>query len=386
MMTLKSRNMLILQNKKNLTESEINLYNGYENILHNIFDRACDPNSSMDPFTSEYVGKNSIKYNSNYYSSLLEITSYFWASKGGRGTLLEKTLQILAGDSATQGTYLSSFLNKLIESHETLSGKVSSKLKKKFDLMNMLEDSLIILELKNRVDSGGTAARKEALKKFFELLDHIRNNTVIFEDMKTKEKYTLQKLFKLFGIKNFEMLMGFLYNVKGTNAKILDDQTNGFYSESKKLVTEYGSKNPDMVLDISNLKINFDTDQIKNIIQTIYGNDVSEKFTKSNKSLHELFQKVFLKSWDDVWLALNVGIAERNLLLKTKTNNLLHIQHLNNIDLDFKSELHKFITDSDNLRLISNILKKIRNSEGGGGSSESDQHLTDCLYVCSRFI
>lgn len=35
----------------------------------------------------------------------------------------------------------------------------------KFDLLNVIDDRLVFLEIKNRVDSGGTAAREEALAK-----------------------------------------------------------------------------------------------------------------------------------------------------------------------------------------------------------------------------
>jgi hypothetical protein len=37
--------------------------------------------------------------------------------------------------------------------------------KLKFDLLNVIGDRLVFLEIKNRVDSGGTAAREEALAK-----------------------------------------------------------------------------------------------------------------------------------------------------------------------------------------------------------------------------
>jgi hypothetical protein len=39
------------------------------------------------------MGVDSIEYDNKYqYQALLETTSYFWASKGGRGSLLEKII------------------------------------------------------------------------------------------------------------------------------------------------------------------------------------------------------------------------------------------------------------------------------------------------------
>ena len=204
--------MLILQDKKNLKEQEVWLHKAYFKILSEIVKRATNPNSSIDPFASEYVGKNSVKTNSNYYNSFLEITSYFWASKSGRGTLLEKTINFLSGHKSEQNVFLSDFLNKLIELNETLNGKLSDKFKIKFDLINFVNNKLVILELKNRIDSGGVEARRGVLKKFFGLCDDVENNTIAFTDSSTHKEYTLSELFTKLGIKKFEMLMGLLYN------------------------------------------------------------------------------------------------------------------------------------------------------------------------------
>jgi hypothetical protein len=40
-----------------------------------------------------------------------------------------------------------------------------------FDLINIIDDRLVLLELKNRVYSGGTATREEALSNKFLLQD-----------------------------------------------------------------------------------------------------------------------------------------------------------------------------------------------------------------------
>ena len=80
-----------------------------------------------------------------------------------------------------------------------------SNIKKlKFDLVNIIGDKLIILELKNRVDSGGTAAREEALsKKFFALCKMIENDEKVY--YYNGREYGFGELFTNLGISKIEM-------------------------------------------------------------------------------------------------------------------------------------------------------------------------------------
>ncbi len=375
--------MLILRDKKNLKEQEVWLYEAYRKILSKIVKIASNPSSSIDPFASEYMGKNSVKINPNYHNSLLEITSYFWASKAGRGTLLQKTIGLLAGSKADQDVYFSEFLNEMIKTNGTLKGKISTKFKKKFDLINVNNDTLIILEIKNRVDSGGTSGRREALKKFFEVCDNIENNIIAFTDSSNDKEYTLPELLEKLGIKKLEMLMGLFYNIKGGQAKIEDDKKDGFYSESKSLVEKYGSGHLGISYDSDKLKINFDKDNITFTIQTVYGSDSTKKFTGGKLTLDKVFKSVFPKSWDDIWLALNTGIEQRRILLENKTNHILEIQRLYNENPSFKTKLNDFRQNNYSLAELVNTMQKnidqlLRNYK--------DQDVADCLYLCSRFI
>ena len=377
------RTMLILQDKKCLKEHEIWLYNAYEKILKNITRIASNSNSSMDPFASQYMGKNSVKTDSNHYNSLLEITSYFWASKGGRGTLLQKIIAHLAGKDAKQEVYLSDFLDELIENNKTLNGEVSRKLRKKFDLINFEKNKIVILEIKNRVDSGGTAGRREAMGKFFDICNNICDEVLV--DTKSGDGYTIPKLLEKLEIKNFEMLMGLLYNVKGGEAKMSDDKEDGFYSESKSLVSKYESKHLDLERNPENLKINFKKDQINFVIQTVYGSDSTKRFSETI-TLDNVSKSVFPKSWDDMWLAVNTGIEQRRILLEYKKNHIKVIQKLYSSNPDFKKELNKFKKDSTNPVLIKNVIATIQKDIDPILSKYSDQDVADCLYLCSRFV
>ena len=356
--------MLILQDKNSLEEQQRWLYEAYAKTISNIVKKACDVNSTIDPFASGYFGKNSIQTESNYYNSLLEITSYFWASKGGRGKLLEKTISSRAGVKAKHDVYLSDFLDVIIQSNGKLQGNTLNKFRKKFDLINLVDDSLIILEIKNRIDSGGVSGRRDALNKFFDVLNKIEDNTVVFVDSSQKE-YTLTELLIELGIKKLEMLMGLFYNIKGNEATIVDDRKNGgFYSESKRLGSDFARGKLGITHDSDWLRIDFTKDSIEFVIQTTYGSDSTKRFTGGSLTLDMVFDSVFPKSWDDIRLALNVGITQRNLLLQYKTNHIMKIQSLYNTNSDFKSEIDRFRNNPDNLSIIKNLTCKIQN--GGG--------------------
>lgn len=121
------------------------------------------------------MGIDSVEDDKFCYRAVLEITSYFWASKGGRGTLLEKLIASLGNSYSFSNVTLSKILSIASTNVRNTSVKLN------FDLMNIIDDRLIILEVKNRVDSGGTAAREESLgKKFLTICRTIENEDKIF--------------------------------------------------------------------------------------------------------------------------------------------------------------------------------------------------------------
>ena len=137
------------------------------------------------------MGIDSVEYDKFQYQAVLETTSYFWASKGGRGTLLEKIIASLGNSHSSNGVTLPRILSIILSKVRNSSGysdhnasqlSITNNIKRlKFDLVNIIDDKLIILELKNRVDSGGTAAREESLgKKFLTVCKTIENEDKIF--------------------------------------------------------------------------------------------------------------------------------------------------------------------------------------------------------------
>jgi hypothetical protein len=154
--------MLILQDDSSLKKEEIWLKEAYSNIVYRLIE------STLTPFAAKFMGIDSVDYDGYQYQAILETTSYFWASKGGRGTLLEKVIASLGNSRPTNGATLSKVLSTVLAKgrgdRNTYQLIIKNNIKKmKFDLANVIDDRLIILELKNRVDSGGTAAREDSI-------------------------------------------------------------------------------------------------------------------------------------------------------------------------------------------------------------------------------
>ena len=311
---LQPRTVLLLQDTSKLTEQEIWLYKSYKNLITKIFEKTTLKHSSIDPFAGQYYGKGSVKLDPNYYDSFLEITSHFWSSKGGRGKILQKMFKHFAGKTAEEDSYLSLFLEKLVDNNQFLNGKISSKFKTKVDLLNIQDKKIVLVEIKNRVDSGGTSSRNEVLKKFFELFDSIIDDTIALTDSKTGQEYTLSKLLAKLDITRFEVVMGFLYNKKSNIASLDDDKSDGFYSTSKKLIRDYASHHPGLLHDLELLKITMRKDGVEFVIETVYGDDIVRRFIDDKYVLDDLTNSMFEKSWDDIWLALTLGISETTVL------------------------------------------------------------------------
>lgn len=102
---------------------------------------------------------------------------------------------------------------------------IKSNIKRlKFDLVNIIDDRLIPLELKNRVDSGGTGAREEALsKKFFAICKTIESNEKAF--VYRGRGYDFAELLAILGITEVEMLWGLLFNINGKEVTINADRS-----------------------------------------------------------------------------------------------------------------------------------------------------------------
>ena len=91
---IKRRNLLCTKQKSKLDLGRVLLYEPYKNILQNFVDLATKIEAKdFDPVAKVYHGLLSTPPEiRNYYESLLGVTSYYQASKGGRGRYIEKKL------------------------------------------------------------------------------------------------------------------------------------------------------------------------------------------------------------------------------------------------------------------------------------------------------
>lgn len=395
-MKLTPRHILTLKNEHSLTKEEVWLKNAYTNIVVKLVRLALSDIERFDPVASAFYGIMSIKNNKARFQALLEITSYFWASKGGRGALLEKVLADAAGKYAAHNVPLSS-IPAMITARNAKSNsiplkewKITNYKRLKFDLVNIDGKTVIILELKNRVDSGGTAAREEALtKKFFTVCKLAEKGEKIFE-YKGK-KHSLTEMLSSLRINNIEMFVGLFYGIDGKEATI-DSDKRGFGSRSKNLLKDYCQEEHavDIKYDESKLGLSFENEGISVSIETLYGNNVIKRFTKQDLSVGKLMEKVFSKSWDDIWLILNVAISELALLREYQVSHLSEFERLMRSDSEFKEKFLDFCSRPEDEKTINSLIavgqnKVNRNKIRENKDNFDDQYLLDCLYAYAPY-
>ena len=358
-MSLPIRRMLTLQNDSSLTKEQIWLRRAYANIVYRLIESTISTSSEFDPFVSKFMGIESVEYNKFQYQALLETTSYFWASKGGRGSLLEKIIALLGNSYSSSGITLFKIFSILsVRNNENKTPKYGKGLewlsktnikKLKFDLVNIIGDRLIILELKNRVDSGGTAAREEALsKKFFALSRAIESEDKIFRYH--GKDYDFAKMLSILGITKIEMILGFLFNINGKEATIEGDRLRGFYSSSRTHMKNYVNEPHPNITNLlfhvqDNLSLTFKRHPLELSIMMLYGNEVIQRFTSKNYNINKIMEKVFAVVWDDIWLALNIAIQQRATLLVHGNNSIRYLMHLKENDERFDELFTKFCDD-----------------------------------------
>jgi hypothetical protein len=318
-MPLPLRNLLTLQDDSKLTKEEKWLKEAYANIIRNLIQSVITQSSNQnyissasqfDPFVEKFMGIDNVGYDKFDYKALLEITSYIWASKGGRGTLLEKIITSLGGtyaDSTVNFSEIFSILNRKLKDENKSSFAASgwtindkSIMGLKFDLVNCIDGRLILMEIKNRVDSGGTSARGETLnKKFFTLCNLAESHEKVF--LYDDKSYDLISALKAFGITKLELYMGLLFNKDGNEATIDGDKSKGFYSSSRTFMKNYVNKphSCEVLFDEKLLKISLNAGGFMISVAMLYGNEVMNVFTSMLYNLHSLIEKVFAGNWDD---------------------------------------------------------------------------------------
>lgn len=393
------RNMICIKNPERIDLGEFLLWKPYKNILSNFIDLCTDKKAAeFDPVSRVYDGLEAVPAElKDYYESLLGVTSYFQASKGGRGSYIEKKFATIASTSS-----LNMKLSELLfylenpELHKkrgifTLSGLSSSERRLirmsrglwqggnfdvTIDLGNIIKDekALILMELKNRVDSGGTAARREIwTKKFRTILEAFVRNEKIFAETegffpKTRKEFTICELLNSFDIYRLELYAAILFNTDGSPATKDGDRSQGFYSSNvegyQDILKFISSQRPSFDIvetDEENLKIEVGVkyaEDFKIVLEAVYGNQIPQKLFRKKYPVNDLL----LLKFDDLWLAQLLSIDERTFLLKYGKNFMVTLKKLLHSDFRLRQLYNLFIESEGDLeylkKIVSHSLKK----------------------------
>lgn len=417
-MSIKKRNMLCIKKREALDMGHLLLYDPYKNILLNFLELVTKKEAKdFDPIAKVYHGLLSAPPEiKDYYEALLGVTSYYQASKGGRGRYIEKKLASIF-DFCSLDIKLSQIpfwlTHPIIHKKKgifTLQGLSDSekRLIRRFhwswigdideetDIGSIIknENTMVLMEIKNRVDSGGTAARREiwTSQKFGIILDHLIENKKVYqkhEDVKI-EDFTFAEMLLHFGIKYLEMYIGILFDITDAPASIDVDKRNGFYSSSKEgfnyLLSKMKNSKKFDILSVDNEKLQVEANHKPSNITikcgALYGDEVTEKLFRQTVPVSDLL----LLRYDDIWLSQLIAISERANLLKFGKNYITIFKEILTRDWEVRSLYDEFINlegEEEPLnKLMDYLLKKHAESfpsEFCSPSTEKDEYLADVI-------
>lgn len=365
------RNLLCVKQKEKLKLGQLLLYEPYKNILQNFVELATKIEAKdFDPVAKVYDGLLSAPAEiKEYYEALLGVTSYYQHSQGGRGKYIEKKIA-----SAFQNCSPDINLSELpiwLEYPElykrkgmfTLRGLTSQEKiairttlwdwigvkDENTDVGSILKDekTIVLLEVKNRVDSGGSSARREILtsQKFGIITDYLLKNEKLYK--KDNNEFSLAELLRFFGFENFELYIGILFDVGDIPATIESDKQNGFYSSSKegfiylrdKIKLSENVKILDEDLENLLIELLLIKPRLKLKIGALYGNEVTFNLFRQEFPVSDLL----LLKYDDMWLSQLIAIDERAFLLKNNKNFLTIFRDLLKRNAELRKRYDKLI-------------------------------------------
>jgi len=409
------RNLLCVKQKEKLDLGELLLYEPYKNILQNFVDLATRKEAKdFDPVAKVYDGLLSVPSGmKEYYEALLGVTSYYQHSQGGRGRYIEKKIA-----SAFESCSLDIKLSELplwLEApvlHKkkgifTLNG-LNAEEKRKIrqtpwdwvgdrdestDVGSLLrkEKTIVLVEIKNRVDSGGSAARREiwTSQKFGIIVDYLLKNEKIYK--KNDKKFSLSDLLKFFNFDTLELYIGVLFDKGDRPATIQADKRNGFYSSSKEgfayLRNKIKAYKEIKVLneDLEHLKIQILLpNSLKLKVGALYGDEITLKLFRKRSPVSDLL----LLKYDDIWLSQLVAIDERSFLLKYNKNFSTIFKDLLKRDRNLRTKYDELIISECRKRKIEQIVEYLLskystlfNNRYVPKDREKEEYLGDVIQV-----
>lgn len=384
------RNLLCVKEKEKLDLGQFLLYEPYKNILIHFKDLCINEKAKeFDPVAKVYDGllsaPNEIR---EYYEALLGVTSYYQHSQGGRGKYIEKKIAAsfetcsLAIELSKLPLWLEDPIlhkKKGIFTRQGLSTEERKFLRTftwdwigdrdvNIDVGSIIhnEKTIVLSELKNRVDTGGTAARREiwTSEKFGIFVEYLKNNKKLFR--KENKEFSFSELLEHFDIKNCELYISVLFDSSDNPATINSDKINGFYSSSRQGF-EYLQN---LIKQSSSIKITFEDcenlqmelsliySELKIKIGALYGNDITLKLFRKCSPVTDLL----LLKYDDIWLSQLITIDERTILLKNKKNFTVNFYYLLQRDIDLRMMYNDVINsecgEKELFRIVKYLLSK----------------------------
>lgn len=376
---IKKRGLLCLKNKENLDLGHIILYEPYKNILTKFYELSINPQAiEFDPISRIFDGLESVseefKY---YYEALLGVTSYYQHSQGGRGKYIEKRFSTLV-ETCSINIKISEFplwlehptlhrkkgiftLNGLTRTEKrairTIEWNYHGREDETTDVGNILRDknTIVLVEIKNRVDSGGTAARREIwTKKFRTILDLLRNDS-LFE--KNGQRYSLADILINNGYEKIEIYIGILFNVDGTPATLEGDRERGFYSSNRegfRDLLDYARRNNLNVVNIdeTNLTLSMSIGDLDITFGALYGDQIPMKLFRKNYSIADLL----VLRYDDIWLSQLTSIWERTYLLEHGKNFTTIFKKILLRNREIRMLFNEFIESEGDAELLTSLV------------------------------
>ena len=421
-MAVKKRNMLCIKRKESLDIGHLLLYNPYKNILLNFMELAIKKEAeNFDPVAKVYHGLLSAPPEiKEYYEALLGVTSYYQASKGGRGRYIEKklassfefcSLDVKLSQIPFWLTYPVIHKKKGIFTLQGLSAS-EKKLIRRFnwdwigevdeetDLGSIIESEIenekvmVLMEIKNRVDSGGTAARREiwTSQKFGIMLDYLIEDKKIYRKYEGREvkDFSLSEMLLHFDVHNIEMYIGILFDITDSPASIDADKRNGFYSSSREgfnyLLNKMMNSKKFDIIDVDNEKLQVTASHKPYSIivkcGALYGDEVTEKLFRRRVPVSDLL----LLRYDDIWLSQLITISERENLLKHNKNYITILRSLLMKDWNVRKLYDEFISCEGSEKTLDNLVRYIIKkhddkfpSELCSPSVKKDEYLADII-------
>ncbi|RKZ20500.1 hypothetical protein DRQ16_04795 [bacterium] len=389
---VKTRNLLCIKKKENLDLGHLLLYEPYKNIIANFIDLATHKEAKdFDPVAKVYDGLLSAPPEiRDYYEALLGVTSYYQHSQGGRGRYIEKklassfetcSLDIKLSEIPFWLTHPDLHKKRGIFTQRGLSSEEKSIFRtfawdwigdrdEETDLGSIIrnEQTVVLVEIKNRVDSGGTAARREiwTSQKFGILLDYLITERKIYrchdKEKKVKE-FSLSQMFKYFGIKCLEMYIGILFDKSDAPATMEADRARGFLPASREgyeyLMERVKKSGKFQVLEdnIEMLKM-----EIKHIPSgllircgALYGDEITERLFRRKMPVSDLL----LLKYDDIWLSQLIAISERTFLLKHGKNYMILFIEILKEDFHVREIYNKFIESEGKERYLKKLVEYV---------------------------